>query len=89
MLVSCLAEGADRLAAHVALQLGFRLVVPLPMPVELYEKDFAEEGTRREFADLLAKAEHVFEVGYVNGNTAELVVKTVRAIRRRLPGHAA
>jgi predicted phosphoribosyltransferase len=42
--VTALAEGADRLAAEVALsldaQVKVRLVVPIPMPIELYELDF-------------------------------------------------
>jgi hypothetical protein len=44
VLVTALAEGADRLAAEVALslqpQVKVRLVVPIPMPIELYELDF-------------------------------------------------
>ena len=44
VLVTALAEGADRLAAEVALslqtQVKVRLVVPIPMPMELYELDF-------------------------------------------------
>src|SRR5688500_6755932 len=36
VMLSPLAEGGDRLAAEVALQLGARLVVPLPMPVDVY-----------------------------------------------------
>src|SRR5438094_7688168 len=42
MLLSPLAEGADRLAARVALDMGVRLVVPLPMPRQLYLDDFSD-----------------------------------------------
>ena len=41
VVVSALAEGGDRLVAEVALDAGARLVVPLPLPVELYSEDFA------------------------------------------------
>ena len=43
LLLSPLAEGSDRLVARVALELGVRLVVPLPLPLELYEQDFASD----------------------------------------------
>jgi hypothetical protein len=44
-LLSPLAEGADRLAARVALEMGVSLAVPMPMPQEEYEKDFVAEGS--------------------------------------------
>jgi hypothetical protein len=40
LLLSPLAEGADRLVARVALDCGVDLVVPLPLPRALYEQDF-------------------------------------------------
>jgi len=48
LLLSPLAEGGDQLAAEVALGMGARLFVPLPMPVDLYLQDFtdAEAGMR-------------------------------------------
>ncbi len=39
-VLSALAEGADRVAAEVALEEGCELMVPLPMPAEEYERDF-------------------------------------------------
>src|SRR5688572_15949462 len=39
-VINSLAEGADRLAARVALKHGAKIVVPLPMSRELYETDF-------------------------------------------------
>jgi len=53
ILLSPLAEGADRLVARVALQRGVRLIVPLPLPKELYVEDFHSEGSRTEFEELL------------------------------------
>ncbi|MGH7497358.1 MAG: hypothetical protein ACREL3_00730 [Gemmatimonadales bacterium] len=40
VMVTPLAEGADRLAARVALDMGAELVAPLPLPRREYEKDF-------------------------------------------------
>ena len=54
-LLSPLAEGADRLAARVALQLGGELLVPLPMPRQEYLRDFATLESRQEFERLLAR----------------------------------
>src|SRR5271170_1986978 len=56
ILLSPLADGADRLAADVALEVGARLVVPLPMPQHLYELDFQSPGSLAEFHRLLARA---------------------------------
>jgi hypothetical protein len=59
IVLSPLAEGGDRLVAEVALELGARLIVPLPMPVELYARDFATVQSREQFDHLLAQAEAV------------------------------
>jgi hypothetical protein len=87
ILVSALAEGADRLAADVALHAGVRLVVPLPMPIELYETDFDHTSeletpqgpvaltktSREEFRALLEKADPWFELKLAHGNTYEAI----------------
>ncbi|NUS38895.1 MAG: hypothetical protein HOQ02_07720, partial [Lysobacter sp.] len=57
VMLSPLAEGGDQLAAEVALGLGARLVVPLPIPVELYLEDFADSEARIRFLWLLAQAD--------------------------------
>lgn len=57
-VISALAEGADRLVARQALALpGTTLSVVLPFPSEDYVTDFATEDSRREYAELLARAE--------------------------------
>ena len=86
VLVSPLAEGADRLAAEAALSanVGVHLIVPFPMPQELYEEDFdhlADPGTskgtatktstRKEFHALLDKARSSFPLDLADGNTYE------------------
>jgi len=70
VLLSALAEGADRLVARIALELGVRLIVPLPMRKDIYEKDFALDS-RGEFANLLGQAEHSFELPLVQGSSIE------------------
>lgn len=57
--ISPLAEGGDRLVAKVALELGARLIVPLPLPVDMYLQDFATEQSRAQFGRLLAQADVV------------------------------
>ena len=46
MVMTPLAEGADRIAAEVAHELGIPIVVLLPMPRHLYEHDFEGESLR-------------------------------------------
>jgi hypothetical protein len=70
-LLSPLAEGADRLAARSALREGVKLIVPLPMPVNEYKKDFQTEESIIEFNELLEKAESYFEMPLLEGNTLE------------------
>jgi hypothetical protein len=78
IIVSPLAEGADRLVARVALEAGARLIVPLPMPQHLYEDDFATPLSRAEFRDLLQRADHSFELPPVEGDSPANI---------RVPGH--
>lgn len=40
VMLNSIASGADILCAEVALQLGMRLVCPLPLPIDEYRKDF-------------------------------------------------
>jgi hypothetical protein len=91
ILVSPLAEGADRLAAEGALsaQVGVRVTVPLPMPIGLYEMDFdhisvletslatvvVNRNSREEFHALLDKAETKFELDLVHGNSYEKIAE--------------
>jgi hypothetical protein len=62
-LVTSLAEGADRLVASSALARGFRLVVILPLDVDDYAQDFADDHSRSAFDHLLAAASEVEKVG--------------------------
>jgi hypothetical protein len=69
VVMSALAEGADRLVAEEALALGMALSVVLPMPRAMYEKDFATEASRRQFDTLCAAAHELFELPLAAGNT--------------------
>jgi len=64
VLLSPLAEGADRLAARVALDCGTRLIVPLPMSQAAYERDFQTPASVVEFRDLLCRADRSFELAW-------------------------
>lgn len=61
-LISGLAEGADRLVAEVALELGFGLLAALPMAQTDYEQDFESPQSLEHFRHLVAKAESCFVV---------------------------
>src|SRR3954449_8629070 len=56
-LLSPLAEGADRLAAEVALARGITLLVPMPMVQSEYERDFPDRESLEEFRRLLKAAQ--------------------------------
>ena len=64
VLLSPLAEGADRLVAEVALEagIGAKLIAPLPMPREIYERDFNTAASLAEFNRLLGAAAHKLEL---------------------------
>jgi len=59
VVLSALAEGADRLVARVALAQGARLIAPLPMPLAEYRRDFEPgltPGNTAEFDALFSQA---------------------------------
>ena len=63
VVLSPLAEGADRLVARAALEhLEARLFVPLPLPEEEYRTDFEGPEAQDEFDALLGQAERVIEL---------------------------
>jgi hypothetical protein len=60
-VMSSLAEGADILCARLALDLGVRLVVPLPVRASEYRRNFASNEAG-EFDCLLSLADEAFVV---------------------------
>ncbi|MGB5208882.1 MAG: hypothetical protein WBP60_00035 [Gammaproteobacteria bacterium] len=68
-VMSPLAEGADRLVAECALELGIELSVPLPMPKALYLTDFDSEESREQFEKLYTSASEILELPLTRGVT--------------------
>lgn len=63
IVLSCLAEGADRLVAGLGLDyLGAELVATLPMAPDDYRRDFRSPESNQHFDDLLAAAGRVIVV---------------------------
>ena len=63
VILSPLAEGADRIVANRALAIGgTKLIAILPLPVEMYQEDFQSSSSRKEFHDLLQLADEVIEL---------------------------
>lgn len=73
MVLSSLADGADRIVAEEAVKLGMPLSVVLPMPRALYEEDFTAES-KDQFDQLCAVAAEVFELPLLPGNTPASIV---------------
>ena len=69
LLLSSLAEGADRLGARVAFRLGIGVVAVLPLPREEYERDFTTAEARAELADLLGRTQDWFSVDVPPGSS--------------------
>lgn len=64
VLISPMAEGADRMVARAALAaggIGLRVLLPLPAPE--YRRGFGSPASRREFDQLLEQAEVVETMG--------------------------
>ncbi len=72
LILTPLADGADRLICQVALELGFDYDVILPMPKELYTKDFSKTS-QEEFKHYLKYARKIQTINLYAGNTLELI----------------
>ena len=62
IVVSALAEGADRLAVAPAMKRGGRLIAVLPLPRYDYLADFGPAESKDEFLRLLRRADEVIEL---------------------------
>ena len=58
-LITPLAEGSDRLVTDIALEMGIKLIVPLPMPQADYERDFSSPAAIEAFRESLKRSEEV------------------------------
>ena len=70
LLISPLADGADRLFIEAGKELGLEYEVILPMPIELYAKDF-DESSLVEFNSLLIHAKKYSSIDIINNRSAE------------------
>ena len=66
ILLSPLADGADRLVAHAALDAGATLIATLPMSAQTFKATLADAQCRKDFDDLLARATRSFVVPPLN-----------------------
>ncbi len=78
-LLSPLAEGADRLVANIAVELGLELAVVMPMPRKVYYSDFSGAESIAEFDTLYARATDVYELPIVRNGTIESISQPGRA----------
>jgi len=63
VILSPLAEGADRIIAERALAIdGTKLIAVLPLPVEVYQEDFQSPISIKEFQGLLELADEIIEL---------------------------
>ncbi len=75
-LLSSLAEGSDQLVAEEALSRGWKLVVPLPLPLEDYETDFETPEAQVRFRRLLSRAKQTYWVGLETGTQPDQVSRS-------------
>jgi hypothetical protein len=75
VVLTPLAEGADRLAAWAALECGISFICPLPMPVDEYRNDFITPASLKEFNVLLGQSEAWFEIPLQEGTHREDLTK--------------
>jgi hypothetical protein len=73
VVLTPLAEGADRLVAEESLDLGLPVTVVLPMARALYLEDFVTTESRQQFDRLCAAATDLFELPLTAGNTPGFV----------------
>ena len=78
-LLSPLAEGADRLVANVAMELGVELSVVMPMPRGIYHTEFSSEESIDEFDRLYGQANDVFDLPIARNGTIESISQPGRA----------
>jgi len=95
VVLSLLAEGADRLVARLAMDcLSARLRVALPLPYDVYVEDFgaepelARDASVAEFHELLGQAERYFEMPLEFGSIVELSAGAADVCRLRAKQYA-
>ena len=74
LLLTPLADGADRVVTQAAYEVGITFDVILPMPKELYCQDFSKKS-QKEFIHYLKLARNIETIPMYAGNTLELIAK--------------
>jgi hypothetical protein len=77
--VSAIADGADQIAAEVALELGWELQAILPFGRDEYRASLADDEARRRFDALLARASCILELPGHSQNQLDAYVISGRA----------
>lgn len=77
--VSPIADGADQIAAEVALELGWELQVILPFERSAYRTSLASDGARQRFDQLLEQATCLLELPGDPAHSLDAYVMTGRA----------
>ena len=70
-LINPLAEGADRIVAHVATEHNIELIIPLPLPENEYVKDFPDSIDEYQALKKTTSVENCFELPLAPGNTED------------------
>jgi hypothetical protein len=90
IVLSSIAEGADRLIARVAMKLGAKLIAPLPMEPDEYRRDFdpgLKPDAAAEFDRMKSEALAAPVMRFANGNTPDNVrEESRRALQYREVG---
>lgn len=77
--VSPIADGADQIAAELALELGWELQAILPFACDPYRASLANHGARERFDTLLGRATSVLELPGDPSDSLDAYVMTGRA----------
>ncbi len=86
-VLSPLAEGADRVVAEIALELGIELVAVLPFDVEEFEKDFQSPESIQEFRQLKTRAAGTVKIdAFPHAEARRFDVYDPKAIQYALAG---
>jgi len=70
-IINPLAEGADRIVAHVATEHNIELIIPLPLPEKEYVKDFPDTIDEYQAIKKTSSVENCFELPLAPGNTED------------------
>jgi hypothetical protein len=79
LFISPLADGADQIAARVAVELGFELYVTLPFDKETYRRELADDESRVTFDELLGQASCLLELPGEHEDPVDAYAMTGRA----------